>query len=57
MFPQLLSVAYALVMMAVLVGMFVQFAEDGWLAPTTLSFMFVAGVFILAGILHPQEFK
>ena len=49
--------AYALVMMAVLVGMFVQFAEDGLLAPTTLSFIFVAGVFVLAGILHPQEIK
>ncbi len=30
--------------------------EDGWLAPTTLSFLFVSGVFVLAGCLHPQEF-
>jgi len=55
MLAQLLSVFYALVMMGVLIGMIIQFTEDGWLAPTTLSFLFVATVFILAGFLHPQE--
>jgi chitin synthase len=49
------SVAYALVMMAVLIGMLVQVAEDGWLAPSTLSLLFVTFVFVLAGFLHPQE--
>ncbi len=78
---QLLSVLYALLMMAVLVGMVIQVSkkkyfstllarfstgeflvtitqitEDGWLAPTSLSFLFVAGTFVLAGCLHPQEF-
>lgn len=53
---QVLSIAYALVMMAVLVGLLIEIAESGWLAPTTLSFVFVAGVFILAAFLHPQEF-
>ncbi|TRY63908.1 hypothetical protein TCAL_11841 [Tigriopus californicus] len=53
---QVLSIAYALVMMAVLVGLLLEIKESGWLAPTTLSFIFVAGVFILAAFLHPQEF-
>ncbi len=41
-------------MMAVLIGMLIQVAEDGWLAPSTLSLFFVVFVFILAGVLHPQ---
>ena len=56
MLAQLLSIMYALVMMAVLVGMIIQFIEDGWLAPTTLMFLFVTSVFVLAAFLHPQEF-
>ena len=51
-----LSLAYAIIMMAVLVGLALQLGEDGPLAPTSLSLMFVAGSFVLAGILHPQEF-
>lgn len=51
-----LSLVYAIIMMAVLVGLCLQLNEDGLLAPTSLSLMFVAGAFILAGILHPQEF-
>jgi len=50
----LISVGYALIMMAVLIGMLIQVAEDGWLAPSTLSLFFVVFVFILAGVLHPQ---
>ena len=42
-------------MMAVLIGMLVQVAEDGWLAPSTLSLLFVTFTFVLAGLLHPQE--
>lgn len=52
---QLLSVAYALVMMAVLIGILIQVANDGWLAPSSLSLAFVALTFIVAGFLHPQE--
>ena len=51
-----LSLVYAIIMMAVLVGLCLQLGEDGPLAPTSLSLMFVAGTFILAGFLHPQEF-
>ena len=52
----ILSLVYAIIMMAVLVGLILQIGEDGLLAPTTLSLLFVAGSFVLAGILHPQEF-
>lgn len=52
---QFLSVMYALVMMAVLIGILIQVASDGWLAPTSLSLMFVAFSFIFAGFIHPQE--
>ena len=48
---QILSIAYAFVMVAVYIGMFISFSEDSFLAPTTLSFFLVAGTFILAGII------
>jgi chitin synthase len=53
---QVLSVAYALVMMAVLIGILIQIVEDGWFAPTTLSLLFVTFCFVFAAVLHPQEF-
>ena len=30
--------------------------EDGWLAPTTLSVLFLAFAFVWSAVLHPQEF-
>jgi chitin synthase len=57
MVAMVLSLVYAIIMMAVLVGLALQMGEDGLLAPTSLSLIFVAGSFVLAGILHPQEFK
>ena len=54
MLAQLMSIGYALVMMAVLVGLLVQIGDDGATSPTALSLFFVAGSFILAGFLHPQ---
>ena len=56
MLAQLLSIAYALIMMAVLIGLLVQIGDDGWTSPTALSLFFVAFSFIFAGILHPQVF-
>ncbi len=53
---QILSAVYALVMMAVMVGILLQINEDGVFAPTTLALLFLAASFILAGIIHPQEF-
>ena len=41
--------------MAVIVGIMLQFAEDGPLAPTSLSIFLVFGSFLLAGLAHPQE--
>ena len=57
MFAQLLSILYALIMMAVLIGLLVQIGEDGWTSPTALSLFFVAFSFIFAGVLHPQVRK
>ena len=54
-FAWFLTVCYALIMVAVLIGMLVQVADDGWTAPTTLSLIYTASIFIVAGILHPQE--
>ncbi len=53
---QILSAAYALLMMAVLIGILLQVEEDGLLAPTTLSVILVFGSFFLAAFVHPQEF-
>ena len=53
-FAWFLTVCYALIMVAVLIGMLVQVADDGWTAPTTLSLIYTASIFIVAGILHPQ---
>ncbi|TRY79649.1 hypothetical protein TCAL_06588 [Tigriopus californicus] len=53
---QIMSAVYALVMMAVMVGIMLQIREDGFLAPTTLSIVLVGGSFILGAIVHPQEF-
>lgn len=57
LFAQILSIVYALLMVAVMVGMGISVADDGLMAPTTLSLIFVASSFIVAGLLHPQELK
>lgn len=57
MLAQLFSVIYALIMMAVLVGLLVQINVEGPLSPTSLMLFFCAGIFILAGLLHPLEIK
>jgi chitin synthase len=43
-------------MMAVLVGIMLQIIEDGPLAPASLFFFIVAVGFVIAALLHPQEF-
>ncbi|XP_018314062.1 uncharacterized protein [Mycetomoellerius zeteki] len=42
-------------MIVVLVGIMLQIAEDGWLAPSSLLFFIVACQMTIAGLLHPQE--
>lgn len=55
-FAQILSAIYALVMMAVVIGIFLQIAEEGWNNPNSLIFIILIGSFVLAAVLHPQEF-
>lgn len=56
MVAQILSALYAIVMMAVLVGIVLQLNQDGVLSPSSLFLFLTAGVFIISAILHPQEF-
>ncbi|XP_046403854.1 chitin synthase chs-2-like [Ischnura elegans] len=51
----LISTVYGLVMIAVLVGIMMQIAEDGPLAPSSLFLFIVASEFIVTAILHPKE--
>ena len=50
-----MTVAYSLLQMLVLVGVVIQIAEDGPSSPNAIFFFFVAGTFVLAALLHPQE--
>ncbi|GAB6026180.1 hypothetical protein CHUAL_012391 [Chamberlinius hualienensis] len=53
---QILSAGYALVMMAVLVGISLQMREDGIGSPSFIFFIMLSGSFLIAAFLHPQEF-
>lgn len=44
-------------MMAVLVGIALQTATDGWLAPSSLFFVCMLGGYVITAILHPKEFN
>lgn len=55
-FAGIISAVYGLVMMAVLIGVFMQINDDGWLAPSSLFLICMAGQFVITAILHPQEF-
>ena len=50
----ILSTAYSLVMMVVLVGLMINGAQYGFCSVTTMFLLFVAGVFIVSALLHPQ---
>ncbi|OWF51706.1 uncharacterized protein LOC110448740 [Mizuhopecten yessoensis] len=52
-----LSALYAFLMMAVIVGIIVSIAGDGWYTPTAIFLYILIASFILAGLLHPHEFK
>jgi chitin synthase len=52
----ILSTIYAMVMIAVLIGIMVQITEDGPLAPSSLFFFIVALQMIVTAMLHPREF-
>lgn len=52
----ILSAFYAVVMMVVLVGTAINFVFEGWTSPNVIFVMLLISVFIIAAILHPQEF-
>lgn len=51
----LLSTFYALVMVAVVVGVSVQMVDDGPFSPSSLFLYCVAISFVATGVLHPRE--
>ncbi|CAH1115687.1 unnamed protein product [Psylliodes chrysocephalus] len=53
---QILSTGYALIMMAVIVGTALQLREDGIGSPSAIFLIAMTGSFMIAAILHPQEF-
>ncbi|KAE8752755.1 chitin synthase isoform B, partial [Frankliniella occidentalis] len=52
---QLLTLFYAMVMLAVLVGVLLEMAEDGAYSPSSLFFYAIAASFVLTALLHPME--
>lgn len=55
-YAAVLSTTYSLVMMLVIVGLIKQAADNGFCSVTTVFLCFVAGVFVIAAFIHPQEF-
>lgn len=53
---QILSTAYALIMMAVIVGTALQLGEDGIGSPSAIFLIAMTSSFFIAACLHPQEF-
>ena len=54
MIAQLLTLLYAVIMIAVYIGIFIQIAEMGPLALTSLMTFFTFASYIIAALLHPQ---
>lgn len=52
---QILSTAYALIMMAVIVGTALQLREDGIGSPSAIFLISMLSSFFIAAVLHPQE--
>ncbi|CAG7824713.1 unnamed protein product [Allacma fusca] len=57
MLAQLLSVIYALVMVAVLIALILQVLEDGLLAPSSIFLVAITVSFVVSALLHPLEFS
>ncbi|XP_022241118.1 uncharacterized protein LOC106458718 [Limulus polyphemus] len=53
---QIFSSAYALLMMAVLVGTSIQLSEDGIGSPSSIFLIGLSSSFFIAAVIHPQEF-
>lgn len=56
LFAQILSTLYALLMLAVLVSTAIQMKEEGIWSPSVFFFVLICASFVIAAILHPQEF-
>ena len=54
MMAQILTLLYAVIMIAVYIGVFIQIGEDGPLSISALGVWFTFGSFIIAAFLHPQ---
>jgi chitin synthase len=54
---KIISAIYALVMMAVLVAIILQFKKEGPLAPRSFIFLMVVGTMVIAAIFHFQELR
>ncbi|KAK7493270.1 hypothetical protein BaRGS_00015396, partial [Batillaria attramentaria] len=52
----ILSIAYTIVMMLVLVGIISQAAEHGFCSVSTTFLVGVVGIFVVTALLHPMEF-
>ncbi|XP_055703562.1 chitin synthase chs-2-like [Phlebotomus papatasi] len=50
-----ITAVYAMVMIAVVIGIIMQTQEDGINSPSSLFFLAVAGQIIVTGLMHPQE--
>ena len=53
---QVLSIVYALIMVAVIIGLVIQILDEGWTSPNAMLLEFVIASFVVAAIIHPQEF-
>ncbi|XP_037075582.1 chitin synthase chs-2-like [Pollicipes pollicipes] len=53
---QLLTAVYTIVMVIVIVGLALQFAEEGMESPTAIFFIATMGSFVLTAAMHPLEF-
>lgn len=51
------SAFYAVIMMIVLVGTAINFVFEGWTSPNVIFVMLLVVVFLIAAVLHPQEFQ
>ncbi|KAK3611790.1 hypothetical protein CHS0354_014142 [Potamilus streckersoni] len=56
-FAGILSIAYSLVMMLVIIGLVITIVDLGFCSVTTIFFIYVASVFVISALLHPQEFS
>ena len=50
-----MSTFYAILMLAVTVGIVVQTSQDSWTSPNAMFIIVLTGIFMIAGVLHPEE--